>query len=93
MRRLTVITVFFLMFLLLVHVLPAPITATDKIDPKIIYEQRCSKCHKHDRGKPTESPEYWTMTVERMSKKRNSEISAAEVELITKYLVENRTKK
>jgi len=93
MRRLTLITGFFLMLLLLAHFYPAPSNANDKVDPKIIFEQRCSKCHKLDRSKPIESPEIWKTIVDRMAKKRNSEISASEAILITKYLQENMVKK
>jgi cytochrome c2 len=74
-------------------VLLAQASAADDLDPKALFEKRCSKCHSLERTNRSETPENWKTLVKKMKGKWFSEISDQDVEVISKYLIENRSKK
>lgn len=96
MKRVTITTViftagFFLLSSLLVSLVQ--VNAADKVEPKALFEQRCSKCHSLERVNRTDTQEGWKVLVNRMKSKRSSDISEQDAEVIAKYLIENRVKK
>ena len=67
--------------------------AAEKSEPKTIFEKRCSKCHSLDKANRTETSERWKAIVKTMKAKWFSGISDEDAEVITRYLIENRSKK
>ncbi len=70
---------------------PAWSSAAGDIDPKTLFEARCSLCHDISRplGK-TKTAAEWRETVMRMKGKAGGKIGDAEAETIIKYLTETR---
>lgn len=67
--------------------------AAEQLEPKALFEKRCSRCHNLDRTNRTEKPEGWKAIVKKMKAKWFSGISEEDAEVITRYLIENRSKK
>jgi hypothetical protein len=67
--------------------------AAEPLEPKALFEKRCSRCHNLDRTNRTETPERWKFIVKKMKAKWFSGISDEDAEVITRYLIENRSKK
>lgn len=67
--------------------------AAEQLEPKALFENRCSRCHSLDRTNITETPEAWKAIVNMMKAKGSSGISDEDAEVITRYLIENRSKK
>jgi len=65
---------------------------TELLEPKAVFEKRCSRCHNLDRVNRTETPERWKAIVKKMKAKWFSGISDEDAEVITRYLIENRSK-
>lgn len=65
----------------------------EQLEPKALFEKRCSRCHSLDRTNRTEKPEAWKALVNRMKAKMSSGISDEDAEVIYRYLIENRSKK
>jgi len=65
----------------------------EPLEPKALFEKRCSRCHSLDRANRTEKPEDWKAIVKKMKGKWFSGISDEDAEVITRYLIENRSKK
>jgi len=65
----------------------------EQLEPKALFKKRCSRCHRLDRTNRTETPEAWKAIVNRMKAKFFSGISDEDAEVITRYLIENRSKK
>jgi len=65
--------------------------AGEGVEPRALFEARCSKCHSLDRTNRSESPKGWQALVNRMSGKPGSGISEQDAEIILQYLVERRT--
>lgn len=63
----------------------------ETIEPRALFETRCSKCHSIDKTNRTESAEYWKATVQKMKKKYFSGISDADASVITEYLIKIKT--
>jgi mono/diheme cytochrome c family protein len=85
--------VWFLALLIALSLTPALGLTADKVDPKALFEARCSICH--DASKPlgkTKTAAEWRDTVMRMKGKAGGKISDAEAEAIIKYLTEMRSK-
>jgi hypothetical protein len=74
-------------------VLPAQSSGADELEAKALFEKRCSKCHALEKTNRTETSENWKALVHKMKEKWFSGISDQEVEIIAKYLIENRSKK
>lgn len=61
------------------------------MDPKALFEKRCTKCHTLDRTNKNETADYWTATVQEMKSKLFSGISDEDAKTITQYLIDART--
>jgi hypothetical protein len=60
------------------------------ITPKLLYENKCSKCHGLDRSiNAMKLPDQWNSTVNRMRQKDTSWISLEEAQTIIAYLASN----
>jgi cytochrome c2 len=66
--------------------------AAKDLEPKTLFEKRCSKCHGLDRANQTQTPEMWRSIVKRMKAKLFSGISDEDAEAITEYLIESKSK-
>jgi cytochrome c5 len=72
---------------------PALSPAAEKVDPKALFEARCSMCHEISRPlSKTKTAAEWRETVLRMKGKAGGKISDADAETIMKYLGETRGK-
>jgi cytochrome c553 len=60
------------------------------MEPKALFEKRCSRCHSLDKTNRTESAEYWKSTVQKMKKKFFSGIKDEDAAIITEYLVKTK---
>ena len=70
---------------------PLPgIAADESPAPKALFEKRCSRCHGLDKVTATGTLDFWKGTVKKMKDKWFSGISEQEMEIITRYLIENR---
>ena len=67
-------------------------SAGKDLEPKALLEKRCSKCHGLDRANRTQTPEVWRSIVKRMKAKWFSGISDEDAQVITRYLIESRSK-
>jgi hypothetical protein len=67
--------------------------AGEPLEPKALFEKRCSRCHNLDKANRTETPERWKALVKKMKAKWFSGISDEDAEVITRYLIEKRAKK
>jgi hypothetical protein len=65
--------------------------SSQSMEPKALFEKRCTKCHTLDRTNKIESVEYWTSTVQRMKNKMFSGISNEDASIITDYLIKTKT--
>jgi hypothetical protein len=65
--------------------------ASTNLEPKALFEKKCSKCHSIDKTNRTESKEWWTATVTKMKKKFFSGISDQDAAVITDYLIKTKT--
>jgi hypothetical protein len=65
--------------------------SSGSMEPKALFEKRCSRCHSLDRTNKVESVEYWNSTVKKMKKKFFSGISAEDANVITDYLIMTKT--
>lgn len=73
---------------------PLPgIAADEGLEPKALFEKRCSKCHGLDKANRSGTPDFWKSTVKKMKDKWFSGISDRDMEIITQYLIENRGSK
>jgi hypothetical protein len=77
-------------FLLLITCLEKN-TFSGNIEPKVLFENRCSKCHSLDKTNRLESKEFWETTVKKMKNKLFSGISDEEAGIITTYLINTKT--
>lgn len=63
-------------------------------EPKALFEQKCSLCHKTDRPLAlNKSAKDWKETVTRMQKNSGGRIAPEDIDVITKYLSEIRLAK
>lgn len=69
------------------------IAAEESPESKALFEKRCSRCHGLDKVNQTGTPDYWKGTVKKMKEKWFSGISNQEIEIITQYLIQNRSPK
>jgi hypothetical protein len=60
------------------------------MEPKALFEKRCSRCHSLDKTNKVETVEYWTSTVQRMKKKMFSGVSDGDATIITDYLIKTK---
>jgi hypothetical protein len=60
------------------------------MEPRALFEKRCSRCHSVDKIPAMKSAGDWKATVEKMSKKFFSGISDGDAKIITDYLVQTR---
>jgi hypothetical protein len=60
------------------------------MEPKALFEKRCSRCHSLDKTNRTESAEFWKSIVQKMKKKFFSGISDQDAAVITEYLVKTK---
>jgi hypothetical protein len=66
----------------------------NNITPKLLYENKCSRCHGLDRiTQATKSPDQWSSTVNRMRQKDITWISEEEAQTIAAYLAPNVSEK
>ena len=65
--------------------------SSESLEPKALFEKRCSRCHSLDRTNKNESGEYWKSTVQKMKKKFFSGISDEEANIITEYVIKTKT--
>lgn len=73
------------LFLLVAYAEKISYSAT--MEPKALFEKRCSRCHSLDKTNRTESAEYWESIVKKMKKKFFSGIKDEDVPVITEYLI------
>jgi hypothetical protein len=64
----------------------------EDLEPKALFQKRCTKCHNLERTNREESSEFWRATVRRMREKFFSGISDRDMEIIADYLFETRSK-
>jgi len=64
---------------------------SQSMEPKSLFEKRCTKCHTLDRTYKNETAGYWTSTVQRMKSKMFSGVSGEDAKIITQYLIDTRT--
>jgi len=65
-------------------------TYSETMEPKALFEKRCSRCHSLDKTNRTESAEYWKSTVQKMKKKFFSGIKDEDAAIITEYLIKTK---
>ena len=66
----------------------------NKITPKLLYENKCSRCHGLDKiTQAVKAPDQWGYTVHRMRQKDKTWISQGEAQTIATYLASNFSKK
>jgi hypothetical protein len=83
--------IWFLALLIALSFTPVLGSTPDKVDPKTLFEARCSICHDVSRALgTTKTAAGWRDTVMRMKGKAGGKISDAEAEIIIKYLTEIR---
>lgn len=61
-----------------------------EMEPKALFEKRCSRCHSIDKTNRTESADYWESIVKKMKKKFFSGISDEDAAVITEYLIKTK---
>jgi hypothetical protein len=83
--------VLFVVFFFLLVMFTGGNASSQPMEPKALFEKRCSKCHTLDRTNKNESAEYWTATAKKMKSKIFSGISDEDVKIITDYLLQTRT--
>ena len=82
-----------LTFLIGLILLSSWVIAGEEIEPKALFESRCSMCHTLERPLTVKkSAAGWMETVTRMRGKSPGTISEADAEIIAKYLFEIRGK-
>lgn len=62
----------------------------EEMEPKALFEKRCSRCHSIDKTNRTESADYWKSIVKKMKKKFFSGISDEDAAVITEYLIKTK---
>lgn len=62
----------------------------EEMEPKALFEKRCSKCHSINKTDRTGSAEYWKSIVKKMKKKFFSGISDEDAAVITEYLIKTK---
>jgi len=84
-------TLWFWAPLIAVSLAPALTPAGEKVDPKALFEARCSMCHPLSRPlEKKKTAAEWRETVLRMKGRAAGKISDAEAETIINYLSETR---
>jgi hypothetical protein len=68
------------------------ITGGEDLEPRALFQKRCTRCHTLERTNRMESPEFWRETVRRMAFKDSSGISQRDMEIIGDYLVDTHSK-
>jgi hypothetical protein len=63
---------------------------SETMEPKALFEKRCSRCHSLDKTNRTESADYWKATVQKMKKKFFSGIKDTDAAIITEYLIQTK---
>jgi cytochrome c2 len=63
---------------------------SETMEPKALFEKRCSRCHSLDKTNRAESADYWRSIVLKMKKKFFSGIKDAEVAVIIEYLIKTK---
>lgn len=67
--------------------LPLQSSGAEKVDPKLLFDKKCSACHSTSRAKSlSKTKEEWTKTVTNCKKRRNSNITDDEANIIIDYL-------
>ena len=84
-------TIIFVLSLVLMISCAERQATSGNMEPKALFEKRCSRCHSLDRTNKIESGEYWKVTVQKMKKKFFSGISAEDANVITDYLIKTKT--
>jgi hypothetical protein len=84
-------TIIFMLSLVLLISCAERQASSGSMEPKALFEKRCSRCHSLDRTNKIESAEYWKATVQKMKKKFFSGISAEDANVITDYLTKTKT--
>ena len=88
-RSRLIITVFvFSVFLVALSADKTP--GAEQLEPKALFEKRCSRCHSLDKINKTESEEGWRTIVNKMKKKLFSGISNEDAAIIIEYLAETK---
>jgi hypothetical protein len=64
------------------------IAEDEDLEPKALFQKRCTKCHTLDRTNRKENSEFWRETVSRMKEKPFSGISDRDAQVIADYLVD-----
>lgn len=65
----------------------------EKVDARVLFETRCSTCHKADKATSQRKiPKEWQTTVTRMKDVRKAPINDDEAAIVTKYLSDNYSK-
>ena len=62
----------------------------EEMEPKALFEKRCSRCHSLNKTDRNESADYWKATVQKMKKKFFSGIKDEDVPVITEYLIKTK---
>lgn len=63
---------------------------SETLEPRALFEKRCSRCHSIDKTNRTESADTWKSIVQKMKKKFFSGISDQDAAVITEYLVKTK---
>jgi len=83
------LSLFVLFFFLLIACVETK-AASNTMEPKALFEKRCSRCHSLDKTNRTESKEWWEATVNKMKKKFFSGISDEDASVIKDYLIKTK---
>jgi len=89
-KRLSIKSLFFAFSLFSLVAFTGRNTYSEPIEPKALFEKKCSKCHSLDKTNRTESAEYWKSTVQKMKKKFFSGIKDEDAAIITEYLIKTK---
>jgi hypothetical protein len=82
--------IFFLLSFFLLIICAEKKVFSETLEPKALFEKRCSRCHSLDKTNRNESADFWTSTVQKMKKKFFSGISKEDAAVITDYLIKTK---
>jgi len=82
--------IFFVLSFFLVINCAKKMAYSETMEPKALFEKRCSRCHSIDKTNRSESADFWRSIVQKMRKKFFSGISDEDAAVITEYLIKSK---
>lgn len=88
--RLSLKLMFFVLSFFLLVTCAVKKASSETMEPKALFEKRCSRCHSLDKTNRNEAGEFWKSTVQKMKKKSFSRINDKDANIITEYLIKTK---